>query len=239
MAVPRSSASSIALRSYAGLKVSSMIGRFRRCLTLDTVTSILTLLSEIAVRHDRAPARCTDERGVAGDVTEMERSVADDFDPYYTWLGIRPEEQPADHYRLIGLRQFEDNAEVIANAADRQMQFLRSMQVGKRSTQSQKLLNEISAARGCLLDPQRQAAYDKELKAKEFAKAQATKAAAPKPRPLPKTASLQQTPRPAATAVLVPLPGPICFWIRCRRIRMSHRSKQLHPPPARLFPSFR
>jgi hypothetical protein len=81
--------------------------------------------------------------------------VADDFDPYYTWLGIRPEEQPADHYRLIGLRQFEDHADVISNALDQKMQFLRTLQVGKRAALSQKLLNEISAAGGCLLDKQK------------------------------------------------------------------------------------
>ena len=136
----------------------------------------------------------------------MEPVVPDDFDPYYTWLGIRPEEQPPDHYRLIGLRQFEDNADVIANASDRQMQFLRSMQVGKRSAQSQTLLNEVSAAGGCLLDPQRRAKYDQELRAKEAAKVQAAKAAAAKARPLPKAASLTPIPKPAATPGLGPLP---------------------------------
>jgi hypothetical protein len=43
------------------------------------------------------------------------------FDPYYRWLGIRPEEQPADHYRLLGLARFEDDVEVIRDAAERQM----------------------------------------------------------------------------------------------------------------------
>ncbi len=41
-----------------------------------------------------------------------------DFDPYYTWLGIPPEQQPPDHYQLLGLRRFEDNAAVIESAAD-------------------------------------------------------------------------------------------------------------------------
>ncbi|MBC7856873.1 MAG: hypothetical protein IAF94_25865, partial [Pirellulaceae bacterium] len=128
------------------------------------------------------------------------------FDPHYTWLGIRPEEQPPDHYRLIGLRQFEENADVIANAADRQMQFLRSMQVGKRSAQSQILLNEISTARGSLLDPERKAAYDIELKAKESAKAQAAKAAAAKAKPLPKAAALEPIPKPAPLTAKLPEP---------------------------------
>jgi hypothetical protein len=86
------------------------------------------------------------------------------FDPYYTWLGIPPEEQPPDYYRLIGIRRFEDNADVITNGMDRQMQFLRSVQVGKRSALSQDLLNEISAAAGCLLDRKRKAEYDRCLK---------------------------------------------------------------------------
>ncbi|MGI8978404.1 MAG: LamG-like jellyroll fold domain-containing protein [Pirellulaceae bacterium] len=131
--------------------------------------------------------------------------MADAFDPYYTWLGIRPEEQPPDHYRLVGLRQFEDNADVIANATDQKMQFLRSMQVGKRSAQSQMLLNEVSAAGGCLLDPQRKAKYDQELRAKDAAQAQAAKAAFAKARPLPKAVSLTPIPKPAANPVIEPL----------------------------------
>ena len=27
--------------------------------------------------------------------------MADDFNPYHVWLGIPPEEQPANHYRLL------------------------------------------------------------------------------------------------------------------------------------------
>lgn len=43
------------------------------------------------------------------------------FDPYYTWLGILPEEQPPNLYRLLGLSDLEDDLRVIENAADRQM----------------------------------------------------------------------------------------------------------------------
>ena len=139
--------------------------------------------------------------------------MADDFDPYYTWLGIRPEEQPPDHYRLIGLKRFEDNADVIANATDRQMQFLRSMQVGKKSAQSQTLLNEISAAGGCLLDPQRKVKYDLELKAQEATKVQAAKAAAAKARPLPKATSLE-SPKPAKAPEAAPLPKSEVFSLQ-------------------------
>ncbi|MBC7856543.1 MAG: hypothetical protein IAF94_24190, partial [Pirellulaceae bacterium] len=122
--------------------------------------------------------------------------MADEFDPYYTWLGIPPADQPADHYRLIGLRQFEGNGDVISNAVDQKMQFLRTLQVGKRSALSQKLLNEISAAGGCLLDPQKKQAYDKDLKAKEASKQAAAQAKVALARPLPKPSAV--LPMPAA-----------------------------------------
>ena len=85
------------------------------------------------------------------------------FDPYHTWLSIPPERQPPNHYDLLGTRPFEDNIEAIAAAADRQMGHLRSFQTGKHSDLSQKLLNEVATARVCLLDPQKKAAYDRQL----------------------------------------------------------------------------
>ncbi len=42
------------------------------------------------------------------------------FDPYHRWLGIPAKHQPPDHYRLLGIEQFEPDAEVIRDAADRQ-----------------------------------------------------------------------------------------------------------------------
>lgn len=85
-------------------------------------------------------------------------------DPYYIWLGIAPEEQPPNHYRLLGLRAFEDNAEVIREAALRQMAHVRTYQLGPHQETSQQVLNELAAARSCLLDPQRKLAYDLALR---------------------------------------------------------------------------
>jgi formylglycine-generating enzyme required for sulfatase activity len=87
------------------------------------------------------------------------------FDPYYRWLGIPPDEQPAHHYRLLGIRLFEPNADVIETAADRQMGHLRNFQSGPSAALSQKLLNEVAAAKLCLLNPERKAAYDAQLHA--------------------------------------------------------------------------
>ncbi|MEA1950961.1 MAG: hypothetical protein U9N87_06220, partial [Planctomycetota bacterium] len=86
------------------------------------------------------------------------------FDPYHQWLGIPPAEQPPDHYRLLGILQFEDDPTVIENAADRQMAHLKTFQTGPRSADSQRLLNEVAAARVCLLSPDKKEAYDQQLR---------------------------------------------------------------------------
>lgn len=86
------------------------------------------------------------------------------FDPYHTWLGIPPEEQPPNHYRLLGITVFETNADAISNACDRQMLLLRTFQAGKHSALSQKLLNEVAAAKICLLDPDKKAVYNEQLR---------------------------------------------------------------------------
>ena len=82
------------------------------------------------------------------------------FDPLHQWLGIPPEEQPPHHYRLLGIALFESSPEVIESAADRQMVFLRTLYGGPFASYAQKLLNEVSAARVCLLNPQTKAQYD-------------------------------------------------------------------------------
>lgn len=89
--------------------------------------------------------------------------MSDAFDPYYRWLGIPPKDQPPDHYRLLSLERFETHADVIAEAADRQMAHLRTRQSGHHANLAAKLLNEIAAARVCLLSPAKKAAYDAQL----------------------------------------------------------------------------
>jgi len=91
------------------------------------------------------------------------------FDPalsklYYEWLSIAPEDQPPTLYRLLGLRTFEDNPNVIENAANRQMTHLRTFQSGKHSAESQKILNHVASARVTLLNPAKKEEYDKLLR---------------------------------------------------------------------------
>ena len=90
--------------------------------------------------------------------------MAEHFDPYHVWLGIPSEDQPPNHYRLLGVPLFEENAEAIEQAADQRMGHLRNHQTGKHAALSQKLLNEVAMARVCLLNPDKRAAYDGQLR---------------------------------------------------------------------------
>ena len=45
------------------------------------------------------------DQGMANPMATM----PDDFDPYHLWLGIAPNEQPPNHYRLLAVEPFEDN----------------------------------------------------------------------------------------------------------------------------------
>lgn len=86
------------------------------------------------------------------------------FDAYHVWLGIPPSLEPPSCYRLLGLDEFEGDAEVIESAADRQAAYLRSLRDGDHGEVAARLLKEVSAARVCLLSPDKKAAYDQMLR---------------------------------------------------------------------------
>ena len=90
-------------------------------------------------------------------------SASDQFDPYREWLSIEPHEQPADHYRLLGLARFEMDPARIAAAADERMALVRKFQVGPRGRFTQSLLNDLAAAKVCLLSREGKSAYDAQL----------------------------------------------------------------------------
>lgn len=126
------------------------------------------------------------------------------FNPHHKWLGISPSEFPYDHYRLLAIGRFENDADVIENAADQRMAHLRRMSVGSRSELAEALLNELSAAKLELLTPDRKKAYDAALKAKdaETKPAADTKAVQPTKRVRP----TQEASKPAkALPVAAPL----------------------------------
>ena len=90
--------------------------------------------------------------------------MSESFDAYHEWLAIAPKDQPPNCYRLIGVDLFEEKPNVIDGAVDRQMAHLRTFQTGPRAKYCQELLNKVSAARVTLLDPQKKAAYDAQLR---------------------------------------------------------------------------
>jgi Domain of unknown function (DUF4159) len=86
------------------------------------------------------------------------------FDPYHEWLGIPPHDQPPNHYRLLGISLLEADLDIIDAAAGRQIAWLQACATGTRTFLAQRLVDDVAAARLCLLDPARKAAYDTALK---------------------------------------------------------------------------
>jgi len=86
--------------------------------------------------------------------------MAETFDPYHRWLGIPPKEVPPNHYRLLGIELFEERLEVIREAADRRVDYLRKQQTGKHAELAEKLIDEVGMAKACLLNSQQKTTYD-------------------------------------------------------------------------------
>jgi len=128
--------------------------------------------------------------------------MADSFDPYYKWLGIPPRDQPPNHYRLLGIELLEADRDVIDAAANRLMTYLHELATGDDGQYAQTLLNEIAAARLCLLNPQKKAEYDKTVCGQ-------VKSAIPVASPLPVPTPPAPPPRPASTTPESLLPTPI------------------------------
>lgn len=124
---------------------------------------------------------------------ERSGSTADGFDPYHAWLGIPKSEQPATYYRLLGINLYENDSDVIAHAADRQMLFLRQFQLGPHQSESQQLLNEVATAKVCLLNAASKASYDQRLKEAAVAKSVS-------PPPIPDNSQNIVTMQPAINA---------------------------------------
>ncbi len=126
--------------------------------------------------------------------------MSGEFDPYHRWLGIGPEHQPPDHYRLLGIARFESDRQVIDSVALRHISFLQEITDGPCVDQAQRLLNELAAARRCLLDPERKAAYDAQLRAVPAGASSSSAASAcPEPVSVPSFAAVGRGPRSRST----------------------------------------
>ncbi len=149
--------------------------------------------------------------------------MAEQFDPYRKWLGIPSQDQPPNHYQLLGIPALENDPDVIENAANRQMAHVRTFQNGKHSKVSQQILNELSAAKRCLLVPEKKTDYDAELK-HQLTPAQPSTSTPQKQ--LPPSPSVQQAPPPPSQPPSQPTSDPVQVRSRRSSAARRHRRKQ-------------
>jgi hypothetical protein len=174
--------------------------------------------------------------------------MADSFDPYHKWLGISPKDQPPNHYRLLAIELFERDADVIEGAADRVMGHLRTFQAGLHSAHSQRLLNECAAARVTLLDPQKRAEYDRQLRQKLAGSAGAPRPSgegrdeqtAPRARPQPGVSPQPViSPQPGPVAKPLPQAAPLPVVVPASVAREENAATSIHRRLARKTPLWR
>ena len=91
--------------------------------------------------------------------------TASKFDPLESWFKIPPAEQPPNHYRLLGIGLYESDRAVIDDAVEQRATFLQDITDGPNIADAQKILNDVAAARVCLMDPALKQEYDSALKA--------------------------------------------------------------------------
>ncbi len=83
------------------------------------------------------------------------------LDVYKEWLGIPEGPRPPDHYALLRLVQFEDDADKIRKNYKKLNAHVRKYATGQYSDQSQTLLNELAKAMLCLTDSEGKKDYDR------------------------------------------------------------------------------
>lgn len=105
--------------------------------------------------------------------------MSEAFDPYQRWLGISPEEQPPNHYRLLGIQLFENDAEVICAAANRQIAHVAQCGKDQPCHDGSAVLDELLSAQNCLLAADKKAAYDAQLWVALTARAEGWQAGGP------------------------------------------------------------
>lgn len=86
------------------------------------------------------------------------------INPYRDWLGIAEAHTAPHHYRLLGLRLFEDDAAAITGAAARWTAMLTAFLSGPHGSEAERVLKEIDLARQCLLGPDSKRQYDDRLR---------------------------------------------------------------------------
>ena len=140
------------------------------------------------------------------------------FNPYAEWLGLPAELTSPNHYALLGLPLLEADPAKVATAADRAMSKVRACKPGAHAPAWAQLLDDISAAKNCLTNPEQKSAYDELLRTGQTPAAAAptvSNPAAANPNmyppgspqaPMDGTQVAPQAPLPAGNAAAVPAP---------------------------------
>lgn len=89
--------------------------------------------------------------------------MATQIDVYKEWLQIADPERPLNHYQLLRLKKFEDDAAKIRGNYRKMNAHVRKYAAGDYAQQSQDLLNELAKAMLCLTDRARKEEYDASL----------------------------------------------------------------------------
>ena len=88
------------------------------------------------------------------------------MDRYSQWLGIEEGARAPDHYALLGIGRFCDDADLIDTAAHQRLDLLDRYSLGgsreSRDT-CQKMMNEVARARVVLMNPERREEYNRQL----------------------------------------------------------------------------
>jgi len=166
--------------------------------------------------------------------------MLDGFDPYRKWLGIRALERPLNHYQLLGLELFENDAETISHAVDQRIAYIRTLALGDYADLTQRVLNELATAKVCLLNPDNKTAYDSLLRARQAAVAtpaggspqRPSNAPPPPPNLAPiSLAGVPPSPRVAAPAPTVEAELPILPIGLDMRPESHVSAARVRPPP--------
>ncbi len=81
----------------------------------------------------------------------------------HEWLAIPKDEQPADHYRLIGVRRFESDMNIVIACAEQRLRFLAQFDGTENAATAAELRQMLETARNELLIPTSKQAYDATL----------------------------------------------------------------------------
>jgi hypothetical protein len=89
--------------------------------------------------------------------------MANELEIYRDWLGITETARPLNHYQLLRLKQFDDDAARVRERYRKMTAHVRKFAAGEHASEAQRLLAELAKAMLCLTDQTRKGDYDASL----------------------------------------------------------------------------